>query len=86
MNVKFSATAWEHYLYWAETDRKAFKKINRLIENTRRTPFEGVGKPEALRGNLSGFWSRRIDREHRLVYRIIEETVEVASCRFHYSK
>lgn len=86
MNVTFSAHAWEQYLYWAETDRKTLRKINRLIENVRRTPFDGIGKPEPLRGELSGFWSRRIDREHRLVYRVAGKTLEIASCRYHYDE
>lgn len=84
MSVKFSARAWEDYLYWQSTDKKILEKINRLIEDASRNAFEGIGKPEPLRGDLSGFWSRRIDREHRLVYRPREGTLEIASCRFHY--
>ena len=73
-------------LYRAKTDRKTFNRLNKLIESARRTPFSGIGKPEALRGNLSGFWSRRIDKEHRLVYRVVGDTLEIAACRFHYGK
>jgi toxin YoeB len=84
MNVTFSARAWNHYLFWQETDRKMLRKINRLIKECQRTPFEGAGKPEPLKGELSGWWSRRIDREHRLVYRVRDGAVEVAQCRYHY--
>lgn len=84
MSVKFSSRAWGDYLYWQGADGKIVRKINSLIESASRTPFEGIGKPEPLRGELSGFWSRRIDREHRLVYRLKGETLEIASCRFHY--
>ena len=86
MKVRFSSQAWEHHTYWAENDRKTFRKLYKLIESARRTPFEGIGKPEALKGDLSGFWSRRIDREHRLVYRPNGDTLDIASCRYHYGK
>ena len=83
MNVKLAARAWEHYLFWAKTDRKTF---NRLIKSIQRNPREGEGKPEELRGNLRGHWSRRITQEHRLVYVIFDDPVEIRSCRFHYAK
>ena len=88
MIVAFYPTAWDDYLEWAERDRKLFKRINALIRECQRHPFEGTGKPEPLKRNLVGFWSRRIDREHRLVYRVVGEgagqTLEIAQCRFHY--
>lgn len=84
MNVTFTAEAWAHYLYWQVKDKAVLKKLNRLIEESRRHPFEGTGKPEPLKGNLSGYWSRRISREHRLVYRVEGETLLILICRYHY--
>ncbi|MFF4582854.1 Txe/YoeB family addiction module toxin [Streptomyces sp. NPDC001389] len=84
MKVLFSGRAWEQYTYWATADPKVLKRINRLIEEIQRTPFEGAGKPEPLKENLSGWWSRRITDEHRLVYRIRDGAVEVAQARYHY--
>lgn len=84
--VLFSERAWQHYQYWQETDRKRLKKINELIKAAMRTPFEGIGKPEALLAEYSGFWSRRIDDEHRLVYRMRDDILEIAQCRFHYDQ
>lgn len=84
MNVLFSERAWNHYVYWQETDRQVLRKINALIKECLRHPFEGTGKPEPLKGDLSGFWSRRIDREHRLVYRVTDGRLEIAQCRYHY--
>ena len=84
MKVAFSERGWAHYLYWQETDRKQLARINRLIKECLRHPFEGTGKPEPLRGDLSGFWSRRIDRQHRLVYRVTDTALEIAQCRYHY--
>lgn len=76
---------WEDYLYWQQQDRKTLKRINELIRDTMRTPFSGIGKPEPLKGNLSGWWSRRITQEHRLVYRVESKVVVVImQCRFHY--
>lgn len=80
----FTERAWSHYTYWAETDRRKLKKVNDLLKVILRTPHEGIGKPEPLLGELSGFWSRRIDDEHRLVYRASDDLVEVVQCRFHY--
>jgi len=80
----WSAAAWDDYLYWQDTDKKIVKKINELIKNIKRTPFEGQGKPEPLKYNLSGFWSRRITQEHRLVYAITEDAILLAACRYHY--
>jgi toxin YoeB len=76
--------AWESYLYWQTQDRKTLKRINKLIEATLREPFEGIGKPEGLRENLSGFWSRRIDEMNRLVYAVDDDYLTIISCRFHY--
>lgn len=85
MNVLFRPKAWDHVLYWQETDRAMVKKINALIKECQRHPFEGTGKPEPLKGELAGYWSRRIDHEHRLVYRVDNGALEILSCRFHYS-
>lgn len=83
MRLIFSATAWAQYL--SHTDRKLIKRINDLIADVMRNGYEGIGKPEPLRGELSGLWSRRIDREHRLVYRIKDGDVEIVACKYHYS-
>lgn len=85
MNVAFSARAWAQYLEWQETDRKALRKLNTLIKECQRTPFTGSGKPEPLKGELSGSWSRRIDQEHRLVYRTTRTGLEIIQCRYHYA-
>jgi toxin YoeB len=77
-------SAWESYLYWQGQDKKTLKRINKLIEEALREPFEGMGKPEALRENLSGFWSRRIDEMNRLVYAVDDDDLTVISCLFHY--
>lgn len=88
MKVVFASSAWADYREWARTDPKTLWRINELIEAARRTPFEGLGKPEALKGDLAGFWSRRITQEHRLVYRVAgreaEQRIEIAACRHHY--
>ena len=84
MRLVFTRTAWEQYL--SHTDRKLVKRINDLIADVMRNGYEGIGKPERLRGELTGFWSRRIDREHRLVYRITGEDIEIVACRYHYGK
>ncbi|WP_332911476.1 Txe/YoeB family addiction module toxin [Algoriphagus boritolerans] len=80
----FSNQAWDDYLYWNATDKKIFKKINTLIKECQRTPFSGTGKPEPLMHDLAGAWFRRIDREHRLVYRVKDGTLEIAQCRHHF--
>lgn len=84
MNLLFRPLAWEHFQFWQENDRFTLKKINGLIKECLRHPYEGTGKPEPLKGDLAGYWSRRIDREHRLVYRVVGETIEILSCRYHY--
>lgn len=80
----FREKAWEDFLYWQGQDRKTMKRINMLLRDISRDPFSGVGKPEPLKGELSGFWSRRIDDVHRLVYRVNGNTVEILSCKGHY--
>ena len=84
MNVVVQAVAFDQYVEWQRLDRNILTKINRLIAECQRHPFEGTGKPEALRGDYSGWWSRRIDREHRLVYRVSGNALEIAQCRYHY--
>lgn len=84
MKLVWSEQAWDDYLYWQETDKRMVKKINELIKEIRRTPFEGKGKPEPLRHNLAGFWSRRITAEHRLVYSMTDEALLIAASRYHY--
>lgn len=82
--LQWDFDAWEDYLYWQVQDRKILRRINQLIKDTTRNPFEGIGKPEPLKGSLSGFWSRRIDEEHRLVYVVEEDMILIISCRGHY--
>lgn len=84
MQIKFDETAWEDYLYWQQTDRVVLKRINRLIREIQRDPFSGIGKPEPLKHALSGFWSRRIDERHRLVYAVSGDALLIAQCRDHY--
>lgn len=86
MNRKLAWTdaAWADYLYWQSQDKKTLKRINKLIEETKRAPFEGIGKPEPLRHNLAGFWSRRIDEANRVVYAVDDEYLTIISCRYHY--
>lgn len=81
----WTAAAWEDYLYWQTQDRKTLKRINMLIQDTLRSPFSGIGKPEPLKESLSGFWSRRIDDTHRLVYTVDGSDLAVIACRYHYS-
>ena len=82
--ITFVPEAWEQYTYWQGQDRKTLKRINTLIEAAARDPFHGIGKPEGLLGNLSGYWSRRIDATHRLVYRATDDALVVIACRYHY--
>ena len=83
-NLKFSATVWEDYLYWQSYDKKTLKRINEMIKVCLRTPYEGIGKPEPLKGNLSTWWSRRITETDRLVYKMEENTLLIAQLRYHY--
>ena len=84
MKLIFSDEAWEDYLYWQEQDRRVVARINRLINETRRNPFKGTGKPEPLKHALAGFWSRRINDEHRMVYKVEEDALLIAQLRYHY--
>jgi toxin YoeB len=84
MNLSWSLNAWEDYLYWQQTNKAVFKRINMLIKECLRTPFDGIGKPEALKANYSGYWSRRITDEHRLVYKVFEDKIHIYQCRYHY--
>ena len=84
MDIVFADGAWEDFAYWFEHDRKVAARIVRLVREIERHPFEGIGKPEPLRHDLAGFWSRRIDQEHRLVYRVANNRVEFLQARYHY--
>ena len=84
MILIFSEEAWEDYLYWQQHDKKILKKINKLIKEIQREPFEGIGEPEPLKYNWSGYWSRRITIEHRLVYKVQDNNLMIAQCRYHY--
>lgn len=84
MVIAWTKEGWEDYLYWQTHNKQLIKRINALIKETLRTPFEGLGKPEPLKHELSGAWSRRIDQEHRLIYKVDNETIIIIQCRFHY--
>ena len=85
MRVAWDEAAWEHYVRWLDLDVKTVRKINALVKECQRTPFTGTGRPEALKGNLRGHWSRRINQEHRLVGRIEADVLIIVQCRFHYA-
>ncbi|RRQ19901.1 Txe/YoeB family addiction module toxin [Guyparkeria sp. SCN-R1] len=82
--ISWTIEAWNDYLFWQTQDRKTLKRINGLIRDTLRTPFDGIGKPEPLKGSLSGYWSRRIDSSNRLVYAVDDGMLVIISCRYHY--
>lgn len=84
MKLLFSEQAWEDYLYWQKHDRKLLQRINELIRDVSRSPFAGIGKPEPLKNALSGYWSRRINDEHRIVYKVADGTLLIAQLRYHY--
>ena len=84
MNIVFTDESWEDYIYWHKNYKKILKRINQLIKETQKTPFDGTGKPEPLKFQLSGCWSRRINSEHRLVYKVTDENFIILSCRYHY--
>jgi len=86
MELVWDMDAWEDYLHWQLTDKKILARVNELIKDTLRSPFKGLGKPEPLKGNLSGCWSRRISDEHRLVYAVKDKRLFILQCRFHYDK
>ena len=84
MTLTFSSKAWDDYLYWQKTDKAILKRINALIKDIQRNPFEGIGKPEPLKHSLSGYWSRRINDEHRIVYKVSNDDLLIAQLRYHY--
>lgn len=85
MKLLFSSSAWDDYLYWQKTNKKIVKRINTLIKEIQRNPLEGIGKPEALRHGLAGYYSRRINEEHRIVYKVQDECLFIAQLRYHYN-
>ena len=84
MKYVFVDESWEDYLYWQKTDKQKLKRINELIKDIARNPFSGIGKPEPLKFKYAGFWSRRIDEEHRIIYRVVDDEIQIVNCRFHY--
>jgi len=84
MKIIFTKHSWEDYQYWISTDKKILKRINLLIKEIQRDPFAGIGKPEALKHALSGYWSRRINEEHRIVYKVVDDSLYIAQLRYHY--
>jgi toxin YoeB len=84
VRLVFAEQAWEDYLYWQKTDKKLLERVNALIKDVTRSPFSGIGKPEPLKNALSGYWSRRINEEHRIVYKIVDGSVFIAQLRYHY--
>ena len=84
MKLVFADHAWEDYIYWQKSDRKILRRIDTLIREAKRNPFEGVGKPEPLKHALSGYWSRRITDEHRFIYKVSEDSIHIAQLRYHY--
>lgn len=83
-NLTFTAQSWSDYSYWSDQDKKTLKKINKLVADILRSPYEGIGKPEPLKENYSGFWSRRIDEKNRLIYSVTDNSINIVGCRFHY--
>lgn len=84
MKFVFTELSWDDYLFWQKNDKQKLKRINELLKEISRNPYEGIGKPEPLKFNYAGFWSRRIDEQHRLIYRVVEDEIQIAKCRFHY--
>lgn len=84
MKLIFSENAWADYQYWVQTDKKILKRVNALIQDIQRSPFSGIGKPEPLKYGLSGYWSRRINDEHRIVYKFLDDSIFIAQIRYHY--
>jgi len=84
MKLSWSPSAWKDYLYWVKTDKKKLMRVNILVKVTMRIPFEGIGNPESLKHELKDYWSRRIDKEHRLVYSFMEDELLIISCKYHY--
>jgi toxin YoeB len=86
LNIVFTQDAWQEYLNWKKTDRQMSKRIDKLIKDTLRNPFSGVGKPEPLQHNLSGFWSKKINSEHRMVYAVTKDAIQIVQLKYHYQK
>lgn len=84
MKISFVDESWEDYLYWQSVDKKMLKRINLLIKDITRTPFDGIGKPEPLKHQYAGLWSRRINSEHRLIYKVLDDEIWIVKCRYHY--
>ena len=84
MKFVFTELSWEDYLFWQKNDKQNLKRINELLKVSSRHPYDGIEKPEPLKFNYAGFWPRRIDEEHRLIYRIVDDEIQIAKCRFHY--
>jgi toxin YoeB len=84
LKLLFTEQAWDDYLFWQENDRKLVKRINELIRDIQREPFQGIGKPEPLKFGLTGYWSRRVNHEHRLVYKVERDAICIVQCRYHY--
>jgi toxin YoeB len=84
MKLVFTELSWEDYLFWQKNDKQKLKRINELLKDISRHPYDGIGKPEPLKFNYAGFWSRRIDEENRLIYRVDDDEIQIAKCRFHY--
>ncbi len=84
MILYWAENAWDDYLYWQSIDKKIIKRINLLIKDIQRRPFNGIGDPEPLKHNWSGYWSRRIDKEHRIIYKLTDEALYIVQCRYHY--
>ncbi len=85
MKISFLEDGWADYLYWQNQDQKTLKRINQLIKDIQRNPFDGIGKPEPLKFDFSGLWSRRINQEHRLIYQVLDKEIIIVQCRYHYS-
>lgn len=85
-SIRFSSSAWSHYQHWLMQDKATLRRINALINDVLRDPYDGIGKPEPLKHEFSGWWSRRIDQEHRMVYRLRDDTLEIAALRYHYGE
>lgn len=86
MKIVFSSQGWDDYLWWQQQDRKLLKRINQLIRDVERNGNEGLGKPEPLKDGFQGYWSRRINAEHRLIYKVVDNEVRIAACRYHYER
>ena len=84
MKFVFTELSWDDYLFWQKNDKQKLKRINELLKDISRNPYDGIGKPEPLKFNYAGFWSKRIDEEHRLIYRVDDDEIQIAKCRFHY--